>query len=187
MKPIILLTMPHTGTHTMVYLLAQLCGGKVYHNHLDGSNDHVLDKLYEQDLSDTVFVITDRTLDDMKESYAKRYPEDAGTRLKKALSCHDYACARLMQHPMVYRILIDEQAPDKTAAALKIMKAAELPVSPAAQAFMKTWPKMNSRKGEEVSLSEDEADFMSRAKRRRIPHYLREYHNIDLKVNKHGG
>lgn len=187
MKPIILLTVPHTGTHTMMYLLNVLGNAKTYHSHITKADKAKLTYLFNLDLSDAVIIYTHRNRDDHQESWDERY---STTRIDKALDEHysvqDWALKKFDQSDWrIFHLNINQPRHHRHAVIGMACLEAEVPYTPEMQAFVELWPKMNARGGEEVVLTEEEADALSRAKRSRVENYMLEHHNFSYKEKRY--
>lgn len=184
MKPIILLTMPHTGTHTLMYLLNVLGGAKTYHSHVTLADKPKLVYLFNLDLSDTIIIYTHRRVDKHLESWKERYDNKD---IDDHYAAHDWAMRKLdgKANARTFHLNIDEPSHHRHAVIGMACLEAGVGYTPTMQAFVELWPKMNARSGEEVALTEDEADALSRAKRSRVENYMLEYHNFNLKEKRY--
>lgn len=175
MRPIILLTMPHTGTHTLLYLLNVLGDAETYHCHVAKPDKQRLARLFNQDLSDAVIIYTHRNYYEHEVSWLDRYKTLVD--LQDHYKVHDWVMGVLDKSDWrVFHLNIDESRHHRHSVIGMACLEAEVPYTPEMQAFVDLWPKTNARSGEELVHTEESANKLTRAKRSRIDNYLENYH-----------
>lgn len=140
MKRIILQTMPHTGTHTMLYLLRVLGGLPVWWHHWEPPAMQYIGRLLGQDLSDFVFVQTYRDSDNTFESYERRDTERGHEYFRANKGIYD----RWAHMFSATTIGIEASRALKTACVMHIYKQMETDVPMDVLRFMNTWEKTAS-------------------------------------------
>ena len=135
-KEIILTTLPHTGTHALIYLFDVLGGVKVHWCHFAEGSEGALDWVQAQSNHEYVFVRTYRSTASLKASHD----------IREARKYHD-SCLEVYnkydeQVPYDFRFPIEDDANIKTGYALEIFYACGVGVSYEALRYMKTWHKL---------------------------------------------
>lgn len=140
MKQIIIQTIPHTGTHTLMYLLTVLGKLPTWWHHWNKNCIQAMEFLLEQDdLSNMVFVRTFRDEQSTEDSYRRR----DGDRGSEQYKLHEKLWEKYFPlFPCGITIPIEANNAVKTRAIMSVFKAIETDVPPAVLEYMKTWPKL---------------------------------------------
>lgn len=146
MKRVILMTVPHSGTHTMMYLLHRLGGLPVWWIHFEERSvipPGTFNAMLKQDKRDTLFVQLYRDRDQLKQSYINRAPKDGKG---EAHFNENWKVYEEWSNRFPADVEIDIGADDavKTNKVKHIFKLMEANIPPDALTFMKTWKKMGS-------------------------------------------
>lgn len=141
-KELILLTVPHTGTHTMHYLFSVLAGVKVWWSHFEEKDRETIEWLKNIDWSNYVFATTYRTTESTVQSYMRRHPE--APQLDYLRDCLNMRCAFQRQFPMAGELPIEAHSSVKTAVAMDIFMALNQYPNDEALSYMNNWKAVNS-------------------------------------------
>lgn len=141
-KELILLTVPHTGTHTMHYLFSVLAGVKVWWSHFEEQDRETIEWLWNIDWDNYVFVTTHRTTESATQSYMRRQPENP--QLDYLRECLNMKAEMLRKLPIVAELPIEAHSSVKTAVAMDIFMALNQYPNDEALSYMNNWKAVNS-------------------------------------------
>ena len=144
MKKILLQTMPHSGTHTMIYLFHILGGIEVVWHHWEKNCLEDIEIAKNMDWKDFVFVRTYRNPVDTLDSYKTRLP-DPQTGALYFMDCCEVFTEHNLDFPVPIGIEIDGTNADKTRHALEVFRRCEVEPSEAALDYMKSWKRIASQ------------------------------------------
>lgn len=186
MKNIILLTRPHTGTNTLVYLFALLGKAPLYFNHISGDQSIRTIKACLELEPDAVYVYTRRDAVDHKRSWFKRYKDDeAQKRYVNMLRANTVVRPYLAQHGKIdFHIAAGPDKRDRVVA--QICEEAGVEYTPVMKRFVQLWPKLNSQDGAALDPATQGTLDVLKANSQ-LGEYLRKVHNYDVnKGVRHG-
>ena len=149
MKTMWLNTVPHSGTHTLLYLFSQLGGIDVLWDHFEARRKGAeratwMVKHGKEQRKDIVFVQAFRTYPSLLASYLKRQP------VPNSVLQDNLRMQQMMiedGYPVDFIFPIEAANESKTRMALRIFKACGVTPPHEAMRFMKTWPKLNEQGG----------------------------------------
>ncbi len=145
-------TVPHSGTHTMLYLFSQLGGIEVLWDHFEArrkgpERGDWMVRIGKEKRDEIIFVQTYRSYPSLVKSFTQRTqtPEIAVGHLHDNLEMRDHMMDE--DYPVDFIFPIEAANESKTIIALRIFEACGVTPPPEAIRFMKTWPKLNEHEG----------------------------------------
>lgn len=140
--------MPHTGTHTMMYLFQILGGIEVVWHHWEPSAHKDIVLLAGMDWEDFVFVRTYRDPIETLASYESRgeTPEKGREYFHK---CARVYAANFIRYPIPVAIQIDANNATKTRMAMEVFRRCGVEPSEEALDYMKSWKRIASQHDDE--------------------------------------